>query len=73
MDQVPIGARIATARIARDLSQQSLATSAGIATRTLARIEAGADMNTKTLRLVASALGLPVAALLSPEPSEQAS
>lgn len=61
------------ARLAAGLSQQTLATQAGISLRTLARIERGEDTLVGTLTAIADALGVPVADLLAPvEPSEAA-
>jgi transcriptional regulator with XRE-family HTH domain len=56
------------------LSQQVLATKAGISLRTLSRIEAGEDCTVSTLEALAGALDLSPAALLAePEPTEAAS
>lgn len=47
------------------MSQQTLATKAGVAIRTLARIEQGEDMRLGTLDAIAGALGTTVAELLA--------
>lgn len=49
------------------LSQQVLATKAGVALRTLARIEAGEDMRLGTLVAIADALGVPATDLVATE------
>jgi transcriptional regulator with XRE-family HTH domain len=51
-------------REAAGLTQQALATTAGISMRTLARIEAGEDCNVSTLAALADALDIPVARLI---------
>lgn len=61
------------ARTAAGLSQQVLATRAGVAQRTLARIEQGEDARLSTLDRIAAVLGLTTADLLAPEPTEQVS
>lgn len=73
MEDLTIGGYVRTARLAKGLSQQTLATQAGIALRTLSRIEAGEDMNVRTLEALADALGLPASELLSAESTEKAS
>lgn len=65
MQDLTIGKSIKAARINLELSQQVLATRAGIALRTLSRIESGEDMNTATLSALAGALGLSIADLLA--------
>jgi transcriptional regulator with XRE-family HTH domain len=50
------------------LSQQSLATKAGVAIRTLARIEQGEDMRLGTLSAIAVALDVGVSELLPESP-----
>lgn len=56
------------------MSQQVLATRAGIALRTLSRIESGEDMTVGTLSAVAVALDLSIPDLFGPsEPTEAAS
>ena len=59
------GRIIRARRESAGLSQQALATRAGIAIRTLARIEQGEDMRLGTLTQIAQALDVPVADLLS--------
>lgn len=64
-----IGTKVRKARESAGLSQQTLATKAGVAIRTLIRIEQGEDTKVGTLTLVSTALGLPVADLVSPAPA----
>lgn len=56
--------RIKAARERAGLSQQVLATRAGIGMRTLVRIEAGEDVRYSTLVALANALNLEVGALV---------
>lgn len=63
---------VRTARESAGLTQQALSTKAGIAMRTLARIEAGEDCTISTLARIASALDVPLADLVT-EPTEAAS
>lgn len=60
-------------RQALGLSQQTLATRAGVSLRTLARIEQGEDARLATLASIASALGTTTAELLAPSDTEAAS
>lgn len=62
-----IGHLLRTRRLALGLSQQALATKAGVATRTLARIEGGEDVRLGTLVLLATALDTTAADLLTPQ------
>jgi len=55
-----MGTRIAQIRLERDLTQQELATKAGLSMRTIAYAEAGRDMRTSTLWAIAEALGVSV-------------
>lgn len=67
MTDIPIGIlpeRIKAEREKAGLSQQVLATRAGIGMRTLARIEAGEDVRYSTLVALATALGLEVSVLV---------
>ena len=57
--------RIRRRREAAGLNQQILATNAGIALRTLNRIEAGEDARLTTLARIANALGCTVSELLA--------
>lgn len=59
------GAKVRSLREALGQSQQTLATNAGIALRTLVRIEQGEDTKVGTLGLVAIALGTTTADLLA--------
>lgn len=61
------GTAVRAARESAGLSQQALATRAGVAIRTLSRVEAGEDVRLATLAAIASALGTTAAALLTPE------
>ena len=58
------------AREAAGLTQQVLATQAGLSIRTLSRIEDGEDTKVSTLAAIADVLGIPVADLI---PERQAS
>jgi transcriptional regulator with XRE-family HTH domain len=53
-----MGTRIAQLRLERDLTQQELATKAGLSMRTIAYAEAGRDIRVSTLWLIAEALGV---------------
>ena len=53
-----LGARLARHRLARNVTQQTLAESAGIGLRTLRRIEAGEPSSVDSVLRVALALGL---------------
>lgn len=64
-----LGARLARTRLERNMSQQQLATEAGISKRTLERIEAGEESKLSNLVRVLRALGLLERIdLLVPEP-----
>lgn len=64
-----LGARLARTRLERNVSQQRLATEAGISKRTLERIEAGEESKLSNLVRVLRALGLLERIdLLVPEP-----
>jgi transcriptional regulator with XRE-family HTH domain len=68
MEDLPqgnIGPAVRRAREARGLTQQTLATSAGIALRTLIRIEQGEDMRIGTLTAIADVLGVSLSDLVS--------
>lgn len=58
------GVKVRIAREAAGLSQQSLASRASLAVRTVARVEAGEDSTLGTFRAIAEALGVPVADLI---------
>lgn len=74
MEHLPIGTAIREARLAAGLTQQVLATNAGLALRTLSRIEAGEDMTMSTLAALADALNLSLPALItSAEPTQDVS
>ena len=62
------GGSVRAAREAAGLSQQTLATRAGIALRTLVRVEQGEDTKVGTLIAIANALGTTAADLLTPSP-----
>lgn len=53
-----LGERLSAARLARDLTQAQLAREAGVAKRTLERMEAGASASMTSLIRVLRALGL---------------
>jgi transcriptional regulator with XRE-family HTH domain len=59
-----VGQRVRTLRLARNLSQQTLASDAGVALRTVANLEGGQDVSLDTLRKLAAVLGVTVAALV---------
>jgi transcriptional regulator with XRE-family HTH domain len=56
--------RVLRARLAAGLTQQVLATRAGLATRTLARIEDGEDTKVSTLAAIAEVLGVELGDLI---------
>jgi len=58
------GARVRDARLRAGLSQQSLATQAGLATKTVQRAEQGEDTKLSTLAAIADVLGVGVADLI---------
>ena len=53
-----LGARLARHRLARNITQQALAASAGIGLRTLRRVEAGEPSSLDSVLRIALALGL---------------
>ncbi len=53
-----LGARLARHRLARNVTQQALAESAGIGLRTLRRVEAGESSSVDSVLRIALALGL---------------
>jgi len=53
-----LGARIARTRLERNVSQQQLATEAGLSKRTLERIEAGEDTKLSNVVRILRALGM---------------
>lgn len=59
------GAKVREARTAAGLTQQSLATRAGVSLGTLIRIERGEDTTLGTLTLLAAQLGVGVADLIT--------
>ncbi len=59
-----IASRIRLERQKRSWTQEQLAERAGLATRTVQRIESGADASPETLRLIAEAFGIPAETLL---------
>lgn len=67
MNVSPISKAVRTRRVEAGLSQQSLATRAGLSLRTLSRIEAGEDCTVSTLASLADALGITTADLLGTE------
>lgn len=69
-----LGTAVRAKREAQGLSQQALATRAGVATRTLINVEQGKDARFGTLVQLAAALDTTVASLLAHvEPAEVAS
>ena len=56
--RLELGARLARHRLARNVTQQALAESAGIGLRTLRRVEAGEPSSVDSVLRVALALGL---------------
>lgn len=69
MNETPIGTAVRAKRTAAEMSQQTLATKAGISLRTLSRIEAGEDCTVSTLAALAAALGMTTADLLDEVPA----
>jgi transcriptional regulator with XRE-family HTH domain len=59
-----VAERVRNLRQAHDLSQQALASQAGIALRTVANLEAGQDVSLDTLRKLAEVLEVTVAYLV---------
>jgi transcriptional regulator with XRE-family HTH domain len=55
-----MGSRIKELREAREMTQQDLAIKTGLAMRTIAYAEAGRDIKSSTLWLIADALGVSV-------------
>jgi transcriptional regulator with XRE-family HTH domain len=64
MTDLSIGERVRALRSERGLSQQALATNAGIAIRTLVRVESGEDFTFSTLQQIAAALAISVGELI---------
>jgi len=59
----PVGRRVRTLRLQHALSQAELAERAGVARSTLLKIEAGHPSHPRTVRKIASALGVRPTAL----------
>ena len=68
-----LAVRLRAARERASLSQQVLATRAGISMSTLSRIESGEDAKLSILTAIAEALGVTVIDLISEETSEASS
>jgi transcriptional regulator with XRE-family HTH domain len=66
-----VGRRVRRLREARSWSQQTLASRAGLAIRTVANVERGQDATLETLRRLAIELGASANDLLSPIKSER--
>jgi transcriptional regulator with XRE-family HTH domain len=64
MEALPTGQAIKSARIRAGLTQQTLAERAGLALRTLTRIENGEDIKLSTLLAIADALNLSITDLV---------
>jgi transcriptional regulator with XRE-family HTH domain len=60
--------RVRVLRQARNLTQQALASQAGLAVRTVANLEAGQDASLDTLRKLAAVLAVSVAELVGGRP-----
>jgi transcriptional regulator with XRE-family HTH domain len=60
--------RVRVLRQARNLTQQTLASHAGLALRTVANLEAGQDVSLDTLRKLAAVLEVTVAELVGGRP-----
>ena len=58
------GGRLREARLAQDMTQETLAKRAGLATRTVIRIESGEDARVGTISALAQALGISVSDIL---------
>lgn len=61
-----LGDRVRVQRIKRSLTQERLAELAGLSPRTVQRIEAGDEASAETIRLLATALDVPVETLRQP-------
>jgi len=68
-----IGARVRTRRVAAGLSQEQLGVAAGVAGRTVARVEAAEDTTLGTLVAIADALGVTLADLVDDRVQRRAS
>jgi len=64
VEDLSIGGTIRTARQRAGITQQALAERAGLALKTLSRIENGEDMNLSTLTAIAAALDIPLGELV---------
>jgi transcriptional regulator with XRE-family HTH domain len=64
MQDLSIASKIREARRQAGITQQTLAERAGLALKTLSRIENGEDMNLSTLAAIAAALDVPVGELV---------
>lgn len=64
MEDLSLGGIIRAARQQAGITQQTLAERAGLALKTLSRIENGEDMNLSTLTAIAAALDMTPAELL---------
>jgi transcriptional regulator with XRE-family HTH domain len=65
LSHVVTGAKIRQRRVAAGMTQQALAEDAGVALRTLVRIEQGEDVRLGTLTALADAFGITVSELLA--------
>lgn len=65
LTHVVTGTRIRARRTDAGLSQQRLATKAGIGLKTLVRVEQGEDVRLGTLTAIAGALGISVSEMLA--------
>lgn len=65
MQQTTLGENVKRLRVAAGLSQQALASKAGISLRTLTRIEAGKDCTVGTLGFLVEHLGVSLADLFA--------
>lgn len=63
---VAYGERVRALRVEAKLSQQALASSAGLSLRTVSRVEAGEDTTIGTLTAIADVLAVAIAELLAP-------
>ena len=61
-----IGRRIAHLRRERALTQERFAEEVGVSEKYVQRVEAGANLSVRSLVKFANALGVPLAALVSP-------
>jgi len=64
VEDLSIGGTIRAARQRAGITQQALAERAGLALKTLSRIENGEDMNLSTLTAIAAALDIPLGELV---------